>query len=115
MAEEFAEELLIFIEFNCVTAEAIVKLGFMSPMMLLTVTEDSFSEMTGQVARLNPPNLLAFTFVCVNFPKGADTARPLTSEGGYFYGCNNVFINLLHFHGLCCMIINFVVIFKLYV
>ena len=54
-AEEFTESL-VYIGFNRVTAEAIVKKGFTSPMMLLTVTEDSLSEMTRQVARSNPPN-----------------------------------------------------------
>jgi hypothetical protein len=58
-AEEFTESL-VYIGFNRVTADAIVKQGFTSPMMLLTVTEDSLSEMTMQVARSNPPNGVTF-------------------------------------------------------
>ena len=38
-AEEYTESL-VYIGFNRVTAEAIVKQGFTSPMMLLTVTEE---------------------------------------------------------------------------
>ena len=68
-AEEFTK-LLVYIGFNCVTAEAIVKQGFMSPMLLLTVTEDSLSEMTRQVARLNPPNRVTSPFVSVYLLKG---------------------------------------------
>jgi hypothetical protein len=68
-AEEFTESL-VYIGFNRVTAEVIVKQGFTSPMMLLTVTEDSLSEMTRQVARSNPPNGVTFPFVSVNLLKG---------------------------------------------
>ena len=62
-------ELLVYICFNCVTAEVKVKQGFTSPMMLLTVTEVSLSEMTRQVARSNPPNGVTFPFVSVNLLK----------------------------------------------
>jgi hypothetical protein len=68
-SEEFTESL-VYIGFNRVTAEVIVKQGFTSPMMLLTVTEDSLSEMTRQDARSNPPNGVTFPFVSVNLLKG---------------------------------------------
>jgi hypothetical protein len=68
-AEEFTESL-VYIGFNSLTAEAIVKQGFTSPMMLITVTEDSLSEMTRQVAWSNPPNGVTFPFVSVNLLKG---------------------------------------------
>jgi hypothetical protein len=45
-SEEFTEAL-VYIGFNRVTAEAIVAQGFTSPLTLLTVSEDSLSEMTG--------------------------------------------------------------------
>ena len=53
-AEEFTEAL-VYIGFNRLTAEAIVQQGFRSPEMLLTVSEDSLSDMARQVARSNPP------------------------------------------------------------
>jgi hypothetical protein len=68
-AEEFTESL-VYIGCNRVTAEVIVKQGFTSPIMLLTVTEDSLSEMTRQVTRSNPPNGVTFSFVSVNLLKG---------------------------------------------
>jgi hypothetical protein len=70
-AEEFTESL-VYIGFNCVTAEVIVKQGFTSPMMLLTVTEDSLSEMTRQVARSNLPNGLT--------SRDTDTGRRLRCD-----------------------------------
>ena len=68
-AEE-ATELLVYIGFNRMTAEVIVKQGSRLPMMLLTVTEDSLSEMTRQVPRSNPPNEVTCPlFVSVNLLK----------------------------------------------
>jgi hypothetical protein len=52
-SKEFTEAL-VYIGFNRVTAEAIVAQGLTSPLTLLTVSEDSLSEMTRQVARNNP-------------------------------------------------------------
>ncbi|KAI2490436.1 hypothetical protein MHU86_24123 [Fragilaria crotonensis] len=68
-SEEFTEAL-VYIGFNRVTAEAIVAQGFTSPLTLLTVSEDSLSEMTRQVARNNPRQGVNFPFVSVNLLKG---------------------------------------------
>ena len=64
-SEEFTEAL-VYIGFNRVTAETIVAQGFTSPLTLLTVSEDSLSEMTRQVARNNPRQGASFPFVSVN-------------------------------------------------
>ncbi len=68
-AEE-STKLLVYIGFNRMTVEVIVKQGSRLPIMLLTVTEDSLSEMTRQVARSNPPNEVTCPlFVSVNLLK----------------------------------------------
>jgi hypothetical protein len=66
-SEEFTEAL-VYIGFNRVTAEAIVAQGFTSPLTLLTVSEDSLSEMARQVARNNPCQGVSFPFVSVKQP-----------------------------------------------
>ena len=68
-ADNFAQALT-YLGFNRATAEVIVDQGFSSPAMLLTVTEDSLSDMTRQVARNNPPKGVNFPFVSVNLLKG---------------------------------------------
>ena len=68
-AEDFALALT-YLGFNRATAEVIVDQGFTSPATLLTVTEDSLSDMTRQVARNNPPKGVNFPFVSVNLLKG---------------------------------------------
>ncbi len=68
-SEDFTEAL-VYIGFNRVTAGAIVAQGFTSPLTLLTVSEDSISEMTRQVARNNPRQGVYFPFVSVNLLKG---------------------------------------------
>ncbi len=90
----------MYIGFNRVTAKAIVKQGFF-------VTEDSLSEISRQVARLNPPNGVTFPFVSVNLLKGyqhweASQMRCVLSasdgscchavaiHGGYLYNANEV-------------------------
>jgi hypothetical protein len=80
-SEEFTEAL-VHIGFNRVTAETIVAQGFTSPLTFLTVSEDSLSKMTRQVARTNPRQGVNFPFVSVNLLKGllpldcvADTMR----------------------------------------
>ena len=68
-SEDFALALT-YLGFKRAIAEVIVDQGFTLPTTLLTVTEDSLSDMTRQVARNNPPKGVNFLFVSVNLLKG---------------------------------------------